>query len=85
MDSIDVTVEPCDDFYRFACGQYIDNAVIADDKIWYTTYTVLSDQLQLRLKNTLEENIQENETKPTGLVKEYYQACINKGKMRMRY
>ena len=32
---MDITAEPCEDFYRFACGGWIDSNEIPDEKnIW---------------------------------------------------
>jgi predicted metalloendopeptidase len=33
LDSIDETVEPCEDFYHFACGTWLKNARIPADSI----------------------------------------------------
>jgi predicted metalloendopeptidase len=32
---MDITAEPCEDFYRFACGGWIDSNEIPDEKnVW---------------------------------------------------
>jgi len=33
LDSIDETVEPCEDFYHFACGTWLKNARIPADSM----------------------------------------------------
>jgi len=31
LDNIDQTVNPCENFYQFSCGKWIENARIPDD------------------------------------------------------
>ena len=38
-------MDPCEDFYNFACGGFIQNKVIPDDKSKYSAFTELSDKL----------------------------------------
>ena len=45
LENMDETVDPCEDFYNFACGGFIENKVIPDDKSKFSSFTVLSDKL----------------------------------------
>lgn len=33
LAKVDLRVDPCEDFYQFACGNYISSSAIADDKV----------------------------------------------------
>lgn len=75
---MDVEVEPCDDFYDFACGGFLKVTNIPDDKSSVNTFTEISDQLQNQLRTSIEEKSPANEPKPFRLAKNLYQACMNK-------
>lgn len=78
LDKMDPTAEPCDDFYQFACGNFVKKTNIPDDKASVTSFSVINDMLQEQLRTMIEEPIQENEPKPFKLTKQLYQACMNK-------
>ena len=53
LDSIDQTVDPCEDFFQFACGDWNRKHIIPEDKSGYNTFEDLSDKLQIILKGKL--------------------------------
>lgn len=75
---MDQSVEPCDDFYQFACGKFLKTTSIPDDKSSVTSFTVISDILQGQLRTMIEDPIKPNEPKPFTLLKKLYKVCMNK-------
>ena len=50
LANLDENVDPCDNFYEFACGGFIENKVIPDDKSKYSSFSVLNDKLNEQVK-----------------------------------
>lgn len=71
-------IEPCDDFYRFACGTYIEETPIPDDKVDVNIFSIISDKLQEQLKDIVAEVRPETDPKHFRLPNALYRACMNK-------
>lgn len=84
MENMDPEVEPCDDFYDFACGGFLKSTRIPDDKTSVNTFTNINDDLQDRLKLTIEEETKEDEPRSIKLVKVLYKSCMNKSMIQTR-
>eukprot|EP00871_Galdieria_phlegrea_P004261 jgi/Galph1/4836/GphlegSOOS_G3466.1 len=75
-EAMDLSVNPCEDFYRYACGGWLNKTEIPPDKSSYgKSFTVLSDQIEETLRQLLEGELSSSRTKP-GL---YYQSCLKQG------
>lgn len=73
-------VEPCDDFYKFACGGFLDNTIIPDDKTTVNTFSNIVDNLEEQLRSSIEEESFPDEPRSFKLAKNFYKACMNKSK-----
>uniref|UniRef100_A0A4Y0BJM9 Neprilysin, neutral endopeptidase 2 n=1 Tax=Anopheles funestus TaxID=62324 RepID=A0A4Y0BJM9_ANOFN len=78
LDQMDQEVEPCDDFYNYACGKFVKETTIPDEKVSMTTFSVIEDRLQQQLRSLLSEDIFDSEATPFKLAKNFYNLCMNK-------
>jgi neprilysin len=84
LDSLDLSVEPCNDFYHFACGKFVKETKIPDDKVSVNTLSSIGDNLKEQLRTIISEPVNESESAPFRLAKELFNACMNKGLIEER-
>ncbi|KAG5672752.1 hypothetical protein PVAND_002849 [Polypedilum vanderplanki] len=84
LSRINPKINPCDDFYDFACGTFIKNTHTPDEKLIVNTESLLIDQLDENLFRILNKPIEENEPRPHKLAKYLYKNCMNLEKIGMR-
>lgn len=80
LEQMDTSVEPCDDFYTYACGGFLENTVIPEEKVSVNTFSIIGDKLQEQLRMLVTEPMDPNEPEPFKLAKRLYNACVNKSK-----
>ncbi len=78
--AIDRAVDPCEDFYTFACGGWERATQIPDDRSrWMRSFSEIDQRNELDLKNILEAAAKNpgDLASPTGRLGTFYQACMN--------
>ncbi|XP_055324267.1 neprilysin-2-like [Sitodiplosis mosellana] len=78
LDQMDKTFEPCDDFYNFACGKFVKETMIPDEKVSVDTNSIIGDQLQEQLRTLISDKIDPDDSAPFNMAKKLYKACMNK-------
>ncbi|ODM95024.1 Neprilysin-21 [Orchesella cincta] len=74
---IDQSIDPCENFYAFACGGFIQNTKVPKDKMEVTQFSILEDKVLANLKLLFEEPIFPQETYPFSVAKTLYKSCMD--------
>ena len=83
--AIDNSAAPCDDFYQFACGNWLKNTPIpADRSRWGRGFNVIAERNQQTLKEILEAAADGKAPAGTPYAKQlgdYYATCMDEAKL----
>jgi endothelin-converting enzyme/putative endopeptidase len=78
---IDRSVSPCTDFYRFACGKWIDSTPIPPDRArWTRSFDEILDRNQYVLRDVLEKDLASDADPFARKVHDYYATCMDEDK-----
>ncbi|CAF5042283.1 unnamed protein product, partial [Rotaria sp. Silwood1] len=79
IESIDETVEPCEDFYHFACGTWLKNARIPEDTSVQNIFNLLDTQLDFNIIDLLSSTLGNGAVEPKAVInaRNLYKSCIN--------
>lgn len=83
LSSLNSSIDPCVDFYEFACGQWIKGHPIPDDAPSVSNFENLGQDLEFALKELLEdkETDQNWDTSAVAKSKQFYRLCLNESEI----
>uniref|UniRef100_A0A452RGU3 Neprilysin n=1 Tax=Ursus americanus TaxID=9643 RepID=A0A452RGU3_URSAM len=76
IQNMDATAEPCTDFFKYACGGWLKRNVIPETSSRYSNFDILRDELEVVLKDVLQEPKTEDIV-AVQKAKTLYRSCIN--------
>jgi len=78
--AMDRATDPCDDFYRFACGGWIDATPLPPDQPRYGRFQALRERNNLVLKGILERAA----TRPDDKLGQFWRSCMDESAIESR-
>lgn len=79
LSALNDSVDPCDDFYEFACSKLIRNTQLPATKISQTVFSEVQEMVNAQIKSILMAEPEPNEPNATKLAKIFTKVCINNG------
>jgi len=79
LSSMDPSADPCQDFYRYACGGWLDTTERpADQARWVRSFSVINERNQQVVRGLLEDAAADPAGTPARRrIGEYYSACMD--------
>lgn len=75
---MNLTANPCDDFYNFACGRFEKTVIIPDDGGSVNTINMIEGRVLAQLHTLLNSDINEKlDIRPFKMAKIFYKQCMN--------
>ncbi|KAL3862327.1 hypothetical protein ACJMK2_008304 [Sinanodonta woodiana] len=84
LSSLDMSVNPCDNFYDFACGTWRKRNVIPEDRSSIHVFANLRDEVEVILKYLLEVENRTTDLSVIKTVRDMYGSCVNEDLIEKR-
>ncbi|CAI4230974.1 unnamed protein product [Auanema sp. JU1783] len=77
LNNMNTAVNPCSDFYEFACGRYSTHKIVPLHEKKVTILSEMKQDLDRHLRDILEKSPRDNATRSMKLSQIYYDSCMD--------
>ncbi|CAL8138058.1 unnamed protein product [Orchesella dallaii] len=78
IQSLDYGADPCKNFYQFACGNWIKNNPVPDDKQSWDQHGSWEEKQLTEIRHILETSTSPTDLPSVQMAKEFYHACMHR-------
>ena len=83
LNNMNTAVDPCTDFYEFACGNYIKETVIPKHHSETGLFSELGQKVTERLRKLIESDPMPDDPNVLVSIRNYYQSCMNENQEKL--
>lgn len=77
LNNMDNQTKPCEDFYQFACGRWIETQLIPDEKASLSVFSQNTADLNVKLRALIERAPSDDDPPIVGHMRNMYASCMN--------
>ncbi|XP_022090312.1 membrane metallo-endopeptidase-like 1 isoform X2 [Acanthaster planci] len=75
LSSMDPNMNPCDNFFEYACGGWNERYTVPDDLTSFSVFDLVEDNLESKLKVLFEQSPSDGEPESYHIVRNDYKSC----------